>query len=179
MSQAPTSSASLTFFTLLSQLSQGLIKSLRHEPEALEKLLANPLLKKAKTNPTEQKLSQNERALLELIQELIQDLSILDDYLEMQMKDEEEYSEEKEETISDFIEEALPLINAYTEINEGEKNADFEAGYATTHQRILKKIMPIDRAEEALFEWDGKISDAYLRNALIRIRFAYIDQKVS
>jgi hypothetical protein len=178
MSQAPTSSASLTFFTLLSQLSQGLIKSLRHEPEALEKLLGNPLLKKA-TNPTEQKLSQNERALLELIQELIQDLSILDDYLEMQMKDEEEYSEEKEETISDFIEEALPLINAYTEINEGEKNPDFEAVYATTHQRILKKIMPIDRAEEALFEWDGKISDAYLRNALIRIRFAYIDQKVS
>ena len=162
------------FNNFLLDLSESLILSLKNVPDALDALQGNKLFM-----GDGQGLSKNEKTIFSLTQELLQDLTILDDYLDMNMKTEEEYSEEKENTIADYIDTIMPLIVACTVIDESQKNADFEEEYAETCQRVMRKIMPIYTAEEALFDWKDTISESYLQSALISMKFGYIEQKVS
>jgi len=168
-----------SFNTFLLDLSSSLIKSLKNDLGALDQLLSNRLFISNRGAHDGRGFSTEENTIFTFTQELLQDLSILDDYLDMQMKTEEEYSEEKEDTIADFIEEINPLVMACTDIDESEKNADFETEYAVIYQRVMKKNMPIDRAEESLILWKDAISESYLQRVLIQMRFNYIEQKLS
>lgn len=168
-----------SFNNFLLDLSECLIKSLKDDPNALDALMKNRLFASNKVASDERDFSKEENTILKLTQELLQSLSILDDYFDMQMKTEEEYSEEKEDVIADYLEEAMPLIIACTNLDETSKDVDFEAEYAATYQRIMRKIMPIHAAEETLLSWQDAIPEAYLQSALIRIKFGYIEQKVA
>ena len=168
-----------SFNTFLLDLSSSLIKSLKNDPGALDPLLSNCLFVSNRGAHDGRGFSKEENTILTLTQELLQDLSILDDYFDMQMKTEEEYSEEKEDTIADFIEEINPLVMVNVVIDQSEKNADFESEYAVIYQRVMKKIMPVDRAEESLISWKDEVSEPYLQRVLIQMRFNYIEQKLS
>lgn len=171
--------SSNSFNAFLLDLCASLIKSLKNNPDALDQLLANKLFMNNKITRDQKSFSKEENTLLSLTQELLQDLSILDDYFDMQMKSEEEYSEEKRDTIAEYIDQIMPLVLAYTMIDEKKQNPDFEAEYAETYQRVMKKIVPIDTAEENLRCWEEILAESYLQKALIRIKFSYIDQKLS
>ena len=167
------------FNNFLLDLAESLILSLKNDPDALDALQGNKLFMSNRVASDGRGFSKKENTIFSLTQELLQDLSILDDYLDMQMKTEEEYSEEKEDTIADFIDEIMPLVAACTIIDENQKNTDFEEEYEATYQRVMKKIMPIHTAEEALLDWKDAISESYLQSTLISMKFGYIEQKVS
>ncbi len=179
MSQSNKVDSSNSFNKFLLDLSTSLIESLKDNPDALDALLGNKLFMSSKVASDDKGFSKEENTILKLTRELLQDLSMLDDYLEMQMKDEEEYSEEKEEAIADYIDEIMPLIVACTAIDENQKDADFEVEYEDVHRKIMRRIMPLETAEAALFSWEDAISWPYLQSALIKIRFSFIEQKVS